>query len=127
MEIDEVVEIKIIKKRGFWLSAFLILMFIANLFTVYIYFSNPGMIVQAYPKMTLTILYFMGSVAIVNIILVAGIWTWNKWGIYGFYAVAAIVFCINVYIGLSIVGSLAGLVGTVIIFFTTKSKWEYFS
>ena len=127
METNDISEVEVVKKRGFWLSAFLILMFIANLFTAFTYFSNPEMIIQAYPNMTKGILYFMGAMSIVNIILAVGVWMWKKWGVFGFYGVAVIVFCINIYVGIGIIGSLSGLIGIVIIFFTTKNRWENFA
>jgi hypothetical protein len=115
------------KKRGFWLSAFLILMFIANPFTAFTYFTNPGVIIDAYPNATIGILYFLGFMSICNIVLAALIWAWKKIGVYGFYAVVAIAFATNLYIGLGIVGSLTGLIGGVIIFFTTKKRWAHFA
>lgn len=127
METSEATEEKVIKKRGFWLSAFLILMFIANPFTAFIYFNNPEMIIQAYPKMASGLLYLMGAMCVVNVVLAGGIWMWKKWGVFGFYTVVVIAFCINMYVGLGITGSLTGLVGAVIIFFTTKKRWEHFS
>lgn len=90
------------KKRGLWLSAFLILMFVANPLTALTYFSNPEVITQAYPKMTIGIVYFMGVAAIVNVVLAAGVWNWKKWGVYGFYGVAAIAFFINLHVGLGV-------------------------
>ena len=71
METTEVSKIEVIKKRGGWLSTFLVLMFIAIPITAFVYFSNPEMIVQAYPKMTFGILNFMGAMAILNVILAA--------------------------------------------------------
>ena len=126
MESNNISKVELVKKRGFWLSAFLILMFIANPLTAFTYFSNPDMIIQAYPKMTAGILYFMGAMSIVNVILAVGIWMWKKWGVFGFYGVVVIAFCINLYVGLGIAGSLVGLIGAVIIFFTTKNRWEHF-
>lgn len=127
METNDISEIEVVKKRGFWLTAFLILMFIANPFTAFTYFSNPEMIIQAYPKMTTGILYFMGAISIVNLVLAIGVWMWKKWGVFGFYGVVVIAFCINIYVGIGIVGSLSGLIGAVIIFFTTKNRWEHFA
>jgi len=47
VEIGEAIDLGVAKERGFWLSAFLILMFIANPFTAVTYFSKPDMIIQA--------------------------------------------------------------------------------
>ena len=127
METKEFSEVEVVKTRGFWLSAFLILMFIANPVTAFTYFSSSDVIIQAYPKITITMIYFLGSMTVVNVVLAIGVWNWKKWGVYGFYIVAAIALCINLYIGVGIAGSLSGLIGAVIMYFATKNRWEYFS
>jgi len=102
-------------------------MFIANPLTAFTYFSNPEIIIQTYPKITAGLLYFMGVMAIVNVILAVGIWMWKKWGVFGFYGVVTMAFVINLYVGLGIANSLMGVVGAVLIFFTTKNRWEHFA
>jgi len=51
----------------------------------------------------------------------------EKVGIYGIYGSMALAFLINLYIGIGIVGSLTGLIGVVIIYFTTKNRWQLFT
>jgi hypothetical protein len=121
------VESKETKKRGFWLTAFLILMFVANPFTAFTYFSNPELIIQSYPSISIGLLYFMGVFALLNVVFAIAIWTWKKVGVYGIYGSMALAFCINLYIGVGIVGSLTGLLGLVLLYFTTKKRWQLFS
>lgn len=125
--IEEQEKIKVEKKRGVLLTLFLALMFIVNPITAFTYFTNPEMMLQASPSMTIGILYLLGAVATVNVAIAAGVWMWKKWAVYGFYSIAAIAFCINIYVGIGILPSLIGLIGPVIIYFTTKSRWEHFT
>lgn len=127
MENSEVMEPTENKTRGWLLTAFLILMLIANPFTAYSYFSNPEAIIQVYPAISHGLLNFMGLLAIINIVLAVAIWSWKKVGVYGFYLSMVVAFCINMYVGIPLAGSLMGLIGAVIIFFTTKSRWDNFS
>ena len=113
--------------RGFWLTAFLILMFIANPFTAYIYFSNPEVITNVYPKAIAGLLYVLGTVALVNVVLAVGIWNWKKWGVYGFYIMTGMSFVINIYIDVGLVSSLLGLLGAVLVYLLTRSRWQYFT
>jgi len=115
------------KTHGFWLTAFLILMFIANPFTAYLYFTNPDVITTVYPKATTGLLYFMGVMALVNVVLAAGVWMWRKWGVMGLYIMAGMAFVINIYIGLDLVSSSIGLAGPLILFLTTRSRWQHFT
>jgi len=127
MESSEVNEPMKTKNRGFWFSAFLILMLTANLVTGIAYLGNPDAITQLIPAMTNTIVTLMGIVAIINFVLAILIWNWKKIGIYGIYVSMALAFCMNIYIGLGFFGSLMGLIGGVIIYFATKNRWEHFS
>lgn len=115
------------RKRGGWLTAFLILMLIANPFTAFTYVTNPDPILQAYPKMTIEIVYFLGLLTTLNVVLAIGMWMWKKWGIFGFYGITLVAFVINIYVGLGIMGSLTGLVGAVIIYLTTRGRMAHFS
>jgi len=114
------------KKRGFWLTAFLVLMLLANPFTAYIYFTNPESVIDAYPGASVGLIYFLGLMCAVNVILAIGIFNWKKWGVYGFYAIAGTAFIINLYIGLGIGGSIIGLAGALIIFLLTRKKFHQF-
>ena len=125
-DVDVITPVEV-KKRGFWLSAFLVLMFIANPLTAFAYFVNPEAIKQVYPSLTIYILYFMGLLAIINFGLSIAIWTWKKVGVYGIYTTMALAFCINIYAGLGFASSLMGLIGAVLIYFTTKNRWEHFT
>ena len=115
------------RKRGFWLSAFLIIMFVVNPLTAFSYFMHPGVIIEVYPNATVGILYLLGLMSLCNVVLAALIWNWRKIGVYGFYGMVALAFVINLYLGLGVIGSLTGLIGAVIVFFTTSKRWEYFA
>ena len=114
------------RKRGFWLTAFLVLMVIANALSVFVYFVNPDMIITEFPKISLELAYLLGSVCLFNVFLAINIWMWKKLAIYGFYIVVIFGVLINLYIGLGLIGSLSGLMGGMILFLVTRKKMQYF-
>ena len=114
------------RKRGFWLTAFLVFMMLTNLFSVFVYFVNPDMIITAFPKISLELAYLLGSVCLFNVFLAINIWMWKKLAIYGFYIVVIFGLLINLYIGVGLIGSLSGLIGGIILFLVTKKKMQYF-
>ena len=114
------------RKRGFWLTAFLVLMVIANALSVFVYFVNPDMIITEFPKISLELAYLLGSVCLFNVFLAINIWMWKKLAIYGFYIVVIFGVLINLYIGIGLIGSLSGLMGGIILFLVTKKKMQYF-
>lgn len=115
------------KKRGFWLTGYLVLMFIANPFSAYVYLSQPEEISSALPGASIELIYFLAAVSILNVVLAALIWSWKKVGVFGFYFVAIVAFGINVYLGLGLVSILIGLLGAVTVFLTTRNRWEHFA
>lgn len=114
------------RKRGVWLTAFLVLMVIANALSVFVYFVNPDMIITEFPKISLELAYLLGSVCLFNVFLAINIWMWKKRAIYGFYIVVIFGVLINLYIGIGLIGSLSGLMGGIILFLVTKKKMQYF-
>jgi hypothetical protein len=113
-------------KRGIWLTGFLILMFISNPLTAFLYISNPELLTTQYPSATSGILYFLGFMAILNFAFAIGIWKRKMWGLQGFYISVCIAFAVNMYIGLGILGSLMGTLGALLVFLTTRNKLAYF-
>ena len=127
---EEVIEINNnieLPKRGFWLTAFIILMYIGNSFSAYTYFSKAELIAQQPPQTSITLIYILGTFTILNIILATAILFWKKWGVFGFYGVGVLGYIINVYIGMGVSQSIMGLIGPVLIYLLTKNKWSRFS
>lgn len=125
--INEINEKEIKKVRGIGLTIFLVLMFIVNPVTALTYFTQTEMIIELTPSLSVGILYFLGAVAVANVVLAAGIWFWKKWAVFGFYGMGLIAFCANLYIGISVASALVGLIGPAIIYFTTKRRWDNFA
>jgi hypothetical protein len=116
-----------IQRRGFWLSAFLILVLIANALTAFSYATNPELVMSLLPQANNLVTYLLALIAFINVILATAIWSWKKWGVIGFYIGVVVVFSVNLYLGLGFLASMPSLVGGVIIYFTTKKCWRRFS
>jgi len=127
VETIEIDQAEVVKNKGFWLTAILILMLIGNAFTAFAYLANPDAIMQAYPKISNLLITFMGLLALVNFVLTIAIWNWRKVGVVGVYLSMAFAFIINLYIGIGLGGALTGLIGGVVLFLTTRKKWQHFS
>ncbi len=115
------------RKRGWLLSTFLILAFIANPVTAYMYFNHPEIIAGDSIKANDGISIFFGFMCIINVIVASAIWAWRKIGVYSLYLVVLLTFFINLFLGVSLASSLTGLVGAVIVYFTTRPRWQYFT
>ena len=113
-------------KRGGCLTAFLILMLVANSLTSLLYLLFSGIIRQASPNIPGWVTIILGIFGAINFLLSLAIWKWKKWGLYGFGASTVIVFIINLSIGTPILNSLFGLLGIIILAFLVKPLWNNF-
>ncbi len=64
---------------------------------------------------------------LINLGLAIAVWNWKRIGVYGFWVSAIIVMGINLSIGLSLVQSLPGLVGPLILTLLVRPKWNDFT
>jgi len=71
-------------------------------------------------------IYLMGVLGIAGIAGLIGIWQWKKWGLFLYLGTGAVVFFLNLALGVGIAMSCAGLVGLAIIGALVKPNWPYF-
>ena len=107
------------KKRHGCLTAYLIVMIIANsaIVLIYLFFLLiSGTIQQSLPDIPVWAIPVLCVFGIFNLICVIALFKWKKWGFWGFCASAVIIFIINLAIGLGIGQSVLGLLGVAILF-----------
>lgn len=112
--------------RGGCLTAFLVLMIVANAGTALLYFLNPGPIIAQFPRLGGGPLALLGVGMLLNIVLATLVWQWRRVGVYGFIAVALVVFPINLYVGIPLIRATVGLAGPLILALLVRPKWAQF-
>ena len=114
------------QERGGCLTAWIILVLIANALVALSYLLGGAALQQTYPTISSAVFLLLALIGALNVVSAIGLWTWHKWGFY-LYAVSSIVtFVINVAIGLPILSSLIGLLGVAILWYLLHKKWEAF-
>lgn len=114
------------KKRGGCLTAFIVVMLVANIGMSLYYvvttsgFSETSLIVPAW---TIPTLVFIG---LLNIGFAIAIWNWNKIGVYGFWVNAVAAAAINISLGLTIFQAVFGFLGPIILTLLVRPKWDEF-
>lgn len=111
------------KKRGILLTAWLILMLLANAGVAIIYFLFSGLVIALIPTMS-WVIYIVGFLSLLNIVFTIFLFKWKKWAFFAFCAMAGIMFVINILIGTGI-SSVLGFLGPVILWLLLRSKWNY--
>jgi len=114
------------RERGGCLTAWLILVLIANALVAFSYIATAPGLQQTYPTIPTTLFLVLGIIGALNVVSAIGLWTWHKWGFYLYAASSIVTFVINVAIGLPILSSLIGLLGVAILWYLLHKKWEAF-
>jgi hypothetical protein len=104
------------KQRHGCLTAWLILMIIGNSLMALIYLFQSDTIRQQVPNAPGWFCPVMGLVGVVNLICAVALFKWKKWGFFGFAGTSAIVFALNLMVGLSVIQALFGLLGLAILY-----------
>jgi len=114
------------KKRGILLTSWLIIMLVVKFFAASSFFLANEQIALFYPNITLWLAYLYGIIALINLTFVIFLFRWKKWAFYGICINAAIVFIINLSIGLNVQFATLALSLVVILYLTMRPKWDLF-
>ena len=104
------------KNRHGCLTAWLILMIIANSISALVYLLNSQAVQQALPTAPDWTFPVLTVVCIFNIVCAIALFNWKKWGFWGFLGSSVTALIINLSIGLGIGQSLLGLLGIVLLY-----------
>ena len=104
------------KNRHGCLTAYLIVMIIANSLTGLLYLFGADAIKERLPNMPNWAFPVLIAIAIINLICAFALFRWKKWGFWGFCISTAIVFVLNLAIGLSVASAIGGLLGVAILY-----------
>ena len=133
-----------IKKRGFLLTAWLVLMLISTILAILFYFTIITFLLTGTPEgsaaesagflaaainpivqlIPIWIIYTLAIGSIFNLILTIYLFKWKKWAFYGICILAIVFFIFNLIARLGILSSLLGLLGPVILYLILRPKWE---
>lgn len=113
------------KKRHGCVTAWLILMIIANSFSAIAYLFLGEMIRDTLPQdISQSMMYILALLGIANLIFAIMLFKWKKWAFWGFVATSIAAFGINMSLGLGIGSSLFGLVGIAVLYGILQIKQD---
>ena len=105
-----------LKQRHGCLTAYLVFMIIANSATSLIYLVGSEGIRKNAPNMPEWVFPVLIVGGIFNLVCAIALFRWKKWGFWGFVCSAAVVFFVNLAIGLNPVAAVGGLLGVAILY-----------
>lgn len=114
-------------ERGGCLTAFLIVLGLAQLVLVFIAFGMLGSVSQ-YPASSQGIIQFAGflqiGLSIAAVACVVGLWNWKSWGYYGIYAMYILGALISLFTG-AFSSAIGSFVGMGVLYYLMKDKADY--
>ncbi|MFH1051234.1 MAG: hypothetical protein V1779_09955 [bacterium] len=111
------------KQRHGCVTAWLILMIIANSLVAILYLFNGEMISQNLPGgISNSMLILLAIIGICNVVFSVFLFQWKKWAFWGFIISSLVSFIINLTIGIGIGQSVFGLVGIAILYGVLQIK-----
>lgn len=112
------------KNRGALLTVWLILMLIGNIATTLAYLV-AGAIISIFVTLPVWVVYTLGFISILNIVSITYVFRWKKWAFFTLCGLAAIIFFINILLGVGTFLSILGLGGPLILYLLLKPKWDW--
>ena len=111
------------KERHGCVTAWLILMIIANSLVAIAYLFAGETVAENFPGgISNTVLVVLGVLGVVNVVSAVMLFNWKKIGFWGFTISATITLIINLYIGVGIIQSVWGLAGIAILYAVLQIK-----
>jgi len=115
--------VDVTKQRHGCVTAWLILMIIANSLTAILYLFASEMITKNLPgDVSTPMIILLGIIGIGNVIFSVLLFQWKKFGFWGFIVTSIGALIINLTIGLGIGQSLFGLVGIAVLYGVLQIK-----
>ena len=115
-----------LKERGPILTAWLILILVANIFTVLMYLVlllSPVGRVLFLPRIDFWTIYVFCFLGTFNLVCVCFLFFWKKWAFFGLCGSATIALVLNLYVDVGYF-AFVGLAGVVMLYLVLRPKWN---
>src|SRR6266851_1719113 len=115
-------------KRPTFLTIWLVLIVLANLYSLYSYTLGTATITTAMPNFPSWAFILLDILALVEIVSAVLLWMWKKLGFYLIIGAAAVAVVVNVLtLGLlGLVGILGAVIGVGILYLAMRPAWANF-
>ena len=113
------------KQRHGCVTAWLLMIIISNSLTAFIYlFGGNAFVKTLNGGVSTPMLILLTTFGIANVLFAVMLFRWRKWGFWGFLITSICTLGINLNIGLSVVQSILGLFGVVVLYGVLQIKEE---
>ena len=104
------------KQRHGCLTAWLIFMIVTNALASLTYLFGGSLITQTTPSIPGWAIWGFAFFSILNVAFAIALFTWKKWGFWGFCVSGVFAFFLNIFSGINILSAVFGFVGIAILY-----------
>ncbi len=104
------------KQRHGCLTAWLVLMIIANSLVALMYLFASRAIMQKWPNAPVWAWPLLTVLSLGNVVCSVALFQWKKWGFFGFVGTSILTLVVNLTIGVKIAQALLGVLGAAILY-----------
>ena len=99
-------------------------MLVANALSALSYFFFNDLLLAQYPSFSLGVSYLYGLFSLLNVVLAFFLFLWKRWAFFAFCGSSALIFIVNLIVGVSPLVAVMGLLGPVVLYLILKPKWN---
>jgi len=114
------------KNRSTLLSIWLIVTLLANAGTAIAYLFAAGFISAFLPTVPSWAISILEVLGLLNVVFTIFLFMWKKWAFFAVCVNAAIIFIINLAIGIGVIPAIFGLAGPLILYLAMRPQWGLF-
>lgn len=104
------------KQRHGCLTAWLVLVIIANALVALLYVAGGGVVAASLPSARGWLVPVLAVLALANVAFAIALFLWKRWGFYGFVASSLVGLVVNLAAGINPAQAVFGLVGVAILY-----------
>jgi hypothetical protein len=104
------------KQRHGCLTAWLVLVIIANALVALLYVAGGGVVAASLPSSRGWLVPVLAVLALANVAFAIALFLWKRWGFYGFVASSLVGLVVNIAAGINPAQAVFGLVGVAILY-----------
>lgn len=104
------------KQRHGCLTAWLVLVIIANALVALLYVAGGGVVAASLPSARGWLVPVLAVLALANVAFAIALFLWRRWGFYGFVASSLVGLVVNLAAGINPAQAVFGLVGVAILY-----------
>ncbi len=115
-----------VRQRAGCLSYWLAILMLLNVVGIISYLAGGNSVFYLPPDYPAWAIYLLIVATVVNAVTAYGVWTWKRWGLYGFVASFLVAMVAHVIIGVNPIAGLFTILGLFMLYALLRGQFQQF-